>query len=578
MKKFLSLIFSICLSCQGAGIVSGTLSGVGTGSGSGGNTVVAGAGLSGSTNGSTVTLTTNGSPNGVALTTFTYSFNAATNTIYVNSNAFPEIVASQVVLEPSPTTPGYAQLNIVGSSQVYQVLSYNTNGAGSTQNNVILSGIIPANASFYITFPDFPGGGASTQFNSGPPFNTTVYGTTTGTFPTGSGILTQNGSGTNTILLNARLNGNTQFANGVFPGPNFVFDAGGLLGGDESISISGDTNSSGAGFVFDILSAVPDATLQQTPNGYPIADATSIVGVPTGSIYTDFPGDLLIVSPQAEFVIAGNNSPRLVMAGNNSAQAGRMGAPYLGGSTNINMYALAIKNGTNVYTRTADAPKLFEWDTLGGGFYVYNTPNGFTLANGCTLTDTNGIILKANGKLNNTKAFDSADVGVVNLSSAEIFAGQFVTSATGTTNGFFDVQQSGWNTDGSGGMLFQSQGTGVFFCDNTGIYSRAALDNTLICGTTGNTWKQVATHTLMMSSATNQACGKFVLNGTSTVNVGNTTVSASCTILCQEVAANGGTQSGIIIITGETSNTGFAVKSIALDTSICNYEIIQNPF
>src|SRR5271169_2771412 len=80
---------------------------------------------------------------GVALTTFNYGFNAVTNTIYVNSNAYPELVIAQLALQPGAATPGYGLLNIVASTQTYQVLYYATNGNGSTSMYPDLVGIIP---------------------------------------------------------------------------------------------------------------------------------------------------------------------------------------------------------------------------------------------------------------------------------------------------------------------------------------------------------------------------------------------------------------------------------------------------
>jgi hypothetical protein len=300
----------------------------------------------------------------------------------------------------------------------------------------------------------------------------------------GTAGLTDNNamSGSNNFSGSVRL-ANTYFANGVFPGPNFVFDASSVSGGDESISISGYTNSSGAGFVFDILSAVPDSTLNQTPNGYPIADVPQIVGVPTGAPYVDFPGALLFVSPFAEMDFGHNNQPMLVIAGA-GADLGSIGIPDLSG-TNIFPFANTLKNGTNIYARNADTALLFRMNTGSRSGYINALgASGFTFANGTVVGGTNGTIIKSNGKLEYLR-LDSAEVGQVPLNAASVLAGQFVTSATGSTNGFFDVQQSGWNTDGSGGMLFQSSGTGEFFVDNTGMYPRFATDNSLFLGVIG---------------------------------------------------------------------------------------------
>jgi hypothetical protein len=78
----------------------------------------------------------------------------------------------------------------------------------------------------------------------------------------------------------------------------------------------------------------------------------------------------------------------------------------------------------------------------------------------------------------------------------------------------------------------------------------------------------------IVAGATNKPAGQFILNGASTVNVGNTLVTTNMLIKWQEYSPNGGTASGAIIPVSVTAGTGFAVKSIALDTSICKYWLV----
>lgn len=80
---------------------------------------------------------------------------------------------------------------------------------------------------------------------------------------------------------------------------------------------------------------------------------------------------------------------------------------------------------------------------------------------------------------------------------------------------------------------------------------------------------------IQQQGATNKPHGQFVLNGASTVAVGNTLVTATTQIHFNEVLPNGGTASGQIIPVSVTPNTGFSVKSIALDTSICEYWLVN---
>lgn len=74
---------------------------------------------------------------------------------------------------------------------------------------------------------------------------------------------------------------------------------------------------------------------------------------------------------------------------------------------------------------------------------------------------------------------------------------------------------------------------------------------------------------------TNKPSGQFVLNGSTTVNVGNTLVTATTKIIMTEQSANGGTQAGNPFVTGTTPGTGFAVKGTAADTSIVFYTLVN---
>jgi hypothetical protein len=61
-----------------------------------------------------------------------------------------------------------------------------------------------------------------------------------------------------------------------------------------------------------------------------------------------------------------------------------------------------------------------------GNVTLYNPSAALTLANGVTLTTTNGNIIKSNGTLNNSGAFDSTDGGTVHHDDARVYATNFV--------------------------------------------------------------------------------------------------------------------------------------------------------
>ena len=136
--------------------------------------------------------------------------------------------------------------------------------------------------------------------------------------------------------------------------------------------------------------------------------------------------------------------------------------------------------------------------------------------------------------------------------------------------------------NGTGFNMTNSGATPFDLCvitNQQGLVARWAGSNSPSDGSylqlVGNIAVATAGNGLRVKEGSNAKQGTFTLNGTTTVNVGNTSVTSSSRIIMSQNLPNGGTASGLIIPVSITAGTGFAVKSVALDTSICAYEIFE---
>jgi hypothetical protein len=333
-----------------------------------------------------------------------------------------------------------------------------------------------------------------------------------------NGILMLNGFGTNTTLTNATLNGSNTvngtvaFNASAFFGYNeqFIFQKTNTAGGNNIIELTGSTNNSGPGFVYDIIgrafNAIDTGIWGTNFWGYEIWDIPQTAGVPYYAPYGDLPLTYLDVSESVGRVFAQGGSHGNIPVSWQMVDPKygmHFGLGYLGstnssgnGGTNNRLYGTTVKqNGTNLADIPADAPLFVDWDLFNATFDVY--VGTFRLDNGVTLKTTNGVLIKSNGTLANNVAFDSADTSLVNLSAAQIDGKRFVTGSdsavTGAT-GFYDggVAQGFNMTGGSFGVTGMDNNT-VMFC--FGVAGDTFADGGIFpCGPQGsffthdNTW------------------------------------------------------------------------------------------
>ena len=389
------------------------------------------------------------------------------------------------------------------------------------------------------------------------------------------GIASSSGVGTNNVFVTPLLEpGNGANISILFPATtNQNVDQGWIIGGSPW-STGGNTS-----YQMKSTNVIgsPDA------NGYYNFDpqSFSMMAVGLQALEGNYPGINLIV---------GNGEPQIFA--NSGGTAGNVGwlqvesgsgtfgstglrahFPYYPNTTHHRVFTTTYTIGTNTVTFPMDGlTDTMEVDESAGlARFAQKAAFGGPVAIGSTNAASSFI-----------------ETFTANASSTQHLYG----SATGNASGHgFAFDFDGTPQTGGHNFIFFVAGPadgnagGFFWYDSTrggldGGWDGSAnwipgSDNSFSMGKSGATWSQVWTHALEMPQATNSATGSFVLNGTSTVNVGNTFVTASSKIICTEASANGGTQSGNVFLTGQTAATGFAVKGVALDTSIVNYVIVQ---
>lgn len=383
-------------------------------------------------------------------------------------------------------------------------------------------------------------------------------------------------------------------------GPSVVFPV--ATSGDQPFMIVGSALSSGAG---------PAMPMLTTDTHFPIAAsgahsfddlALAVLSVPWQAPAGDGAGWTGIVDNSPEPIVfmhahSGGNTPNIYMTGD-VTNGDVVEIPFYDG-TNSDNQVLPLRydvTGTNYFFAPTNMPKLFEVKQDTGAVNIYNPQNKgtFGLLNGASMTTAAGTLITLGGQLSNAVAFNSLDPTTVQHNSAQILATNYgvFSQSSATPHGYMNsTAHEGWlPTDNNFGMiLYDNQA--VQFCmgaaANTfadgGIFptggngNSLGNDNTLDLGAIQHTWKQVATHAIVAPISTNSMCGNFFLNGTTPVNVGNTSItSTNITFSFSFYGANGGTQAGIVLITGITPGTGFSVKGIALDLSYVRYTIITN--
>jgi hypothetical protein len=213
------------------------------------------------------------------------------------------------------------------------------------------------------------------------------------------------------------------------------------------------------------ISGSPDAT------GYYVYDpfGLSVGAVGLQALEGNLPGTGLWVEngEPAYFANAGGTAGNIPWLAEDSGNSGNsiqghniVYLPYAPNTTKHRPFTsiYKISGTTNIVTNLTDGmgSTMVVDETSGTVTLPTATGGGFVLANGTTLTTTNGIFIKSNGKLNNSVAFDSADGGMVNLSSALIRAFNYQSGGTLLNGPVFDSS----STDTGYGLGFNG-GFGV---------------------------------------------------------------------------------------------------------------------
>lgn len=397
-------------------------------------------------------------------------------------------------------------------------------------------------------------------------------------------------------------------------------------------SISGDTNTTGT---FDFYNN-NNLTLRITdtyfnPNqtylglcdgGIVISSSTSSGGVETAGIISAEIFNAATATSASLRVNAKGTAGQIHFGTN-----GQIGVSIAGIATNpvgLNMFStpnsLAISgsssgSGHNCFIavspssegRSGDSTTGLTFYTVGSGGYSFQTDNTNSIvcqilrtASGVSYINLQGgaagvnPIVWAAGTAGQRLTLAGSDLGGVDICNGGQYNGTAGTAPIARFYGVFEPAEyltvtAAANTGlgptvgvGSAGstnapLNLTSLGTGsIVLFSNTSSTTLATFANSgsltlangnLVMGTLGNT--------LVLKRGVNGKCGTFVLTGTTSVSVSNTSIAITDGIGLS-LNAVGGTVGAAPIIKTITAGTGFTVAGTVGDTSTYNYNIISN--
>jgi hypothetical protein len=251
------------------------------------------------------------------------------------------------------------------------------------------------------------------------------------------GIASVNGTGTSTILIGPTL----EPANGG-ASPQVVFPATTATNGDQPFLISGSPWTSGAGVMVSMKMTNVNTPNPSDVNGYYNWDPLALALVVPGfqSVYGNLPGVDLLVANNEPIVIAGSSglgNKGMAWFTSDAVNGKQVLFPFTGSSTNNRAAGISYNvvsiigsvTNTNTVSFPADQALTLRVNEDNGTVTLYQAGSGgLILANGVTLSTTNGLVVKANGTLNNSIAFDAADTGPVHHDDAVVTGTNFVAT------------------------------------------------------------------------------------------------------------------------------------------------------
>lgn len=321
--------------------------------------------------------------------------------IYIG-NALSNAAAQSVSGDLTLSTNGTAVLAATGTAGTYAQATFDSRGRETSGATVL-----PINA----------GGTGQTTASAG--------------LAALGGIASSSGTGTSATLITPTI----QPANGS-TAPTVLFPSTSSQTGDQPFIISGSPFSSGAG-LFLAMKCTNAIGVVDAFDPYFTVDALAMAWVMPGfqATNSNMPGTALGVANGPWPIVlahahAGVNVPNIYATGDvTNGDVVEIG--YWNGGTNNN-YPLPLRydNTTNVFFKAATMPKLFEVNQNTAKVTVFNPASGgFVLANGTTLTDTNGIFIKANGFGNAAAMLDPTDNAPAGLNDASFTASNFLATA-----------------------------------------------------------------------------------------------------------------------------------------------------